>query len=133
MRYLSRRLAHGLLVLAGISVLSFVFTGFAPGDFLSDVRLDPRLSRETVVALRARYGLDQPLPLKYLHWLQSVSRGELGFSMAYNRPVGSLLWPRAKHADPHGPGDHHRLADRRAPRGLERQPARALSTVCARW
>ena len=95
MRYLARRLAHGLLVLAGISILSFVFTGFAPGDFLSDVRLDPRLTTETVVALRARYGLDQPLPVKYLDWLRSVSRGELGFSLAYNRPVASLLWPRA--------------------------------------
>jgi peptide/nickel transport system permease protein len=96
MPYLSRRLAHGLLVLVGISILSFVFTGLAPGDFLSDVKLDPRLSRETIVALRARYGLDDPLPRKYLNWVRSVSRGELGFSLAYNQPVASLLWPRAR-------------------------------------
>ena len=96
MRYLSRRLAHGLLVLAGISVLSFVFTALAPGEYLDDIKLDPRISRETVAALRTRYGLDQPLPLRYLHWLQSLSRGELGFSFAYNRPVASLLWPRAR-------------------------------------
>ena len=96
MQYLSRRLAHGLLVLAGISVLSFVFTALAPGEYLDDIKLDPRISRETVVALRTRYGLDQPLPLRYLHWLQSLSRGELGFSVAYNRPVASLLWPRAR-------------------------------------
>ena len=96
MRYLSRRLAHGLLVLAGISVLSFVFTALAPGEYLDDIKLDPRISRETVAALRTRYGLDQPLPLRYLHWLQSLSRGELGFSVAYNRPVASLLWPRAR-------------------------------------
>lgn len=96
MQYLARRLAHGLLVLVGISILSFVFMGLAPGDFLSDVTLDPRLSRETVAALRTRYGLDQPLPRKYLDWVQSVSRGELGFSLAHNRPVASLLWPRAQ-------------------------------------
>ena len=96
MRYLARRLAHGLLVVVGISILSFVFMGLAPGDFLSDVRLDPRLSRETVAALRTRYGLDQPLPRRYLDWVQSVSRGELGFSLAHNRPVASLLWPRAQ-------------------------------------
>lgn len=96
MRYLARRLAHGLLVLAGISILSFVFTGLAPGDFLGEVRLDPRLSRETLGALRARYGLDDPLPSKYLHWVRSVARGELGYSLAYNRPVASLLWPRAR-------------------------------------
>ena len=96
MRYLSRRLVHTLLVLAGVSVLSFIFTALAPGDFLDDVRLDPRMSRDTVAALRARYGLDQPLPVKYAHWLQSVARGELGFSFAYNRPVAALLWPRAR-------------------------------------
>jgi len=60
MRYLCRRLAHGLLVLAGVSVLSFVFSALAPGDFLNDMRLDPRISRDTVAALRDRYGLDQP-------------------------------------------------------------------------
>ncbi|MCU1382498.1 MAG: hypothetical protein JWL71_1195 [Acidobacteria bacterium] len=96
MGYLSRRLAHGLLVLTGISILSFIFTGLAPGDFLGDVKLDPRVSRETVVALRARYGLDDPLPRRYLHWLRSVARGELGISLAYDRPVASLLRPRLR-------------------------------------
>src|SRR3982074_3215397 len=96
MRYLSRRLVHGLLVLAGVSVLAFVFTALAPGDFLDEIKLDPRLSRETVAALRARYGMDRPLPVRYLDWLQSVARGELGFSGAYNRPVAALLWPRVR-------------------------------------
>jgi len=96
MRYLSRRLAHGFLVLAGVSVLSFVFVAMAPGEFLNEMRLDPRISPDMVAALRDRYGLDQPLPLKYLHWLQSVLRGELGFSFAYDRPVSALLWPRAR-------------------------------------
>jgi peptide/nickel transport system permease protein len=96
MRYLCRRVGHGLLVLAGVSVVSFAFTALAPGDFLNDMKLDPRISPETVAALRERYGLDQPLPLKYLHWLQSVGRGELGFSFAYNTPVATLLWPRAR-------------------------------------
>lgn len=95
MGYLVRRLAHGLLVLAGVSVLSFTFMALAPGDFLNEMKLDPRISREMLVALRGRYGLDQPLPLQYVHWLQSVLRGELGFSFAYDSPVASLLWPRA--------------------------------------
>ena len=96
MRYFCGRLGHGLLVLVGVSVLSFVFTALAPGDFLTEMKLDPRISPKTVAALRDRYGLDQPLPLKYFHWLQSVGRGELGFSFAYNSPVASLLWPRAR-------------------------------------
>jgi len=80
----------------GVSVLSFTFIALAPGDFRDEMKLDPRISRETVDALRDRYGLDQPLPLKYGHWLQSVVRGELGFSFAYNSPVAALLWPRAR-------------------------------------
>ena len=94
MRFLSRRLAHAFLVLVGVSVLSFTFVALAPGDFLSEMKLDPRISPEMVATLRNRYGLDESLPLKYVHWLQSVARGEMGFSFAYDRPVSSLLWPR---------------------------------------
>ena len=96
MRYLCWRMVHGLLVLVGVSVLSFVFAALAPGDFLSEMKLDPRISPATVAALRDRYGLDLPLPLKYAQWLRSVRRGELGFSFAYNSPVATLLWPRAR-------------------------------------
>jgi peptide/nickel transport system permease protein len=95
MRFLTRRLAHGFLVLVGVSVLSFTFVALAPGEFLNEMKLDPRISPEMVAALRARYGLDQSLPIKYVHWVQSVLRGEMGFSFAYDRPVSSLLWPRA--------------------------------------
>jgi peptide/nickel transport system permease protein len=96
MRFLCLRLAHGAVVLAGVSVLTFVFSALAPGDATSETTMDPQLSPETVAALRVRYGLDRPLPLRFWQWLQSVGRGDLGFSLAYNRPVATLLWPRAR-------------------------------------
>jgi len=96
MRYLTRRLAHAVLVLAGVSVLSFLLVAAAPGEFLSEMKLDPRISPEMLTALRARYGLDDSVAVKYVHWLQSVGRGDLGFSFAYNSPVSSLLWPRMR-------------------------------------
>ncbi|MGB7599840.1 MAG: hypothetical protein WBM24_06025, partial [Candidatus Sulfotelmatobacter sp.] len=46
--------------------------------------------------LRAQYGIDQPLPVRYVRWLGSVAKGEFGFSFAYNTPVAPLLWPRAR-------------------------------------
>jgi peptide/nickel transport system permease protein len=95
-RYLGRRLGHAIVVLLGVSLLSFVLAEAAPGDFIDELRLDPRVSEATLTALRQRYALDRPLPQKYLNWLQSVARGELGFSMAYEAPVGPLLWPRAR-------------------------------------
>ncbi len=68
----------------------------APGDFFAEMRLNPQLSAETLAGLRQQYGLDQPLPVRYLHWARSVARGEFGFSFAYNTPVAPLLWSRAR-------------------------------------
>ena len=96
MRYIARRLLHGLLLLVGVSLLSFLFADLAPGDYFSQLRTDPRVSAETVAALRAQYGLDRPLPVRYAAWVASVLRGDFGYSLAYNSPVGPLLWPRVR-------------------------------------
>jgi peptide/nickel transport system permease protein len=96
MRYVLRRLAHAVLVLAGVSLLSFLFTTLAPGDPFAELALDPRISPATVADLRARYGVDRPWPARYVRWLGSLARGELGYSIAYNAPVSSLLWPRVR-------------------------------------
>jgi peptide/nickel transport system permease protein len=93
---LAWRALHGLLLLLGVSLLSFVLLELAPGDYFSEMRLDPRISEATVRELRARYGLDRPLPERYVRWLASVARGEMGYSFAYGQPVGRLLWPRAR-------------------------------------
>jgi peptide/nickel transport system permease protein len=95
-RYLGRRLGHAVLVLLGVSMLSFMLAEAAPGGFLDELRLDPRVSAATLAALQDRYGLDQSFPEKYALWLRSVLRGDLGFSVAYDSPVGPLLWPRAR-------------------------------------
>ncbi len=96
MRWLGRRLLHGLLLLFGVSVLTFAFTEIAPGDYFDQMLLDPRISEDTVRALRSRYGLDRPLPERYLRWLGSTLQGDLGFSFATNSPVAPLLWTRAR-------------------------------------
>jgi len=93
-RFLAQRLARTVFTLLGISVLAFILIDLAPGEYFQDMRLNPQISRETVAALRVEYGLDQALPLKYARWLRSVSRGELGYSFAYNRPVWPLLKTR---------------------------------------
>jgi peptide/nickel transport system permease protein len=95
MRYLGIRIFQSLLLLFGISLLSFVFLGVAPGNFFDEMRLNPQISNETLAHVKAQYELDQPLPMRYLRWLKSVVRGELGFSFAYNSPVAPLLRARA--------------------------------------
>lgn len=95
MRYFARRLLHGVFLLFGVSVLTFLFLALAPGNYFDEMRLDPQISAQTVAALRAQYGVDDPLPIRYLRWLRSVAGGELGYSFAYNLPAAPLLWGRA--------------------------------------
>ena len=96
MAWLARRALHGLFLLLAVSILSFALVELAPGDFFAEMRLDPRVSEATLRALRARHGLDRPLPERYLRWVASLARGELGYSFAYGSPVAPLLWPRAR-------------------------------------
>ncbi len=95
-RFFVRRITHSLFLLLGVSVLSFILFELAPGEFFDEMKLNPQISREAIAALRSRYGLDRPLPVRYMQWLRSVAKGELGFSFAYNSAAAPLLWSRAR-------------------------------------
>jgi peptide/nickel transport system permease protein len=96
MRYFLRRLVHSFLLIIGVSVLTFLFTTLAPGNYFDELRLNPQIAPETVAALRAQSQIDRPLPVRYLSWLNSVVHGEMGFSFAYNAAVAPLLLVRAR-------------------------------------
>jgi peptide/nickel transport system permease protein len=95
-RYLLRRLRHAILLVIGVSVLAFFFTALAPGNYVDEMRLNPQISPESLLALRAQYQFDRPLPLRYLSWVKSVLRGQMGYSFASNASVAPLLLVRAK-------------------------------------
>ncbi|MGA8144993.1 MAG: ABC transporter permease [Candidatus Acidiferrales bacterium] len=95
-KFLIRRLTHAALLLAAISLLSFALVQMAPGDFFDQMRMNPRVSPETVAGLRSEYGLDRTFGVRYALWLRSAFRGQFGISLAYNTPVGPLLLPRAR-------------------------------------
>jgi peptide/nickel transport system permease protein len=95
MPYIVGRLLRAVLLVLGVSLVSFLFLELAPGDYLDEMRVSPHISRETVAALRAQYGMDRPLHEKYLRWLLSTAQGDMGFSFAYNRPVAPLIASRA--------------------------------------
>jgi peptide/nickel transport system permease protein len=94
--YLFRRLVRGILLLVGVSALCFLFTEMALGSFFDEMRVNPQISPATIAGLRAQYGLDQPLPVRYGRWMKSALHANLGYSIAYNMPVAPLLWRRAK-------------------------------------
>jgi peptide/nickel transport system permease protein len=92
----AKRVLHGLLLLGGVSVLSFALLSLTPGNVFDELRLNPQISPATVAALKAEYGLDKPWPSRYIRWMESLVRGDLGYSLSYRCSVGSLVWPRAR-------------------------------------
>jgi len=94
-RYVLRRAVHAAFLLLGVSLLTFLFSALAPGRYFDEMKMNPQIAPETIAALRAQYGVDQPLPMRYARWLDGLVRGDLGFSFAYNAPVGPMLRVRA--------------------------------------
>ena len=96
MPYLARRALNSLFLLFGVSLLSFLIIDLAPGEFFDEMRTNPRISNTTIDGLRSEYGLDLPLPIRYIRWLESAMKGEGGFSLAYDSPAAPILWSRAQ-------------------------------------
>ena len=107
MRPLAARALHGLFVLLGVSVLSFVMLELAPGDYFAEMRLDPRISEATVQALRGRYGLDRPLPERYLLWLASLASAQ---SAALPSPIDCSADRSLETSPVSADGDHLQFA-----------------------
>src|SRR6202045_407684 len=95
-RFLLRRAGHAAFLLLGVSVLAFLFSTLAPGNYFDEMRLNPQISLERLSALRAEYQVDRPMAMRYAHWAGALAHGDLGFSFAYNTPVAPLLWTRAR-------------------------------------
>jgi peptide/nickel transport system permease protein len=96
MRFLLRRLAHAVFLLVGVSVLAFLFSTLAPGNYFDEMRLNPQISPERLSALRAQYEVDRPIAARYMRWAAALMHGDLGFSFSYNTPVAPLLFVRAR-------------------------------------
>ncbi len=68
-RYLLRRLLILVPSLLGISIVLFTALALAPGDPFGELATNPNVPPEVGAALRAKFGLDDPVWLRYLHWL----------------------------------------------------------------
>jgi len=82
-------------LIIGITFISFAAMSLVPGNFVSSLALDPRLSPAVIKQMEAEFGLDQPLLIRYLRWLWEVMHLNLGVSLAYRVNVSSLIGSRA--------------------------------------
>lgn len=89
-RYILRRLIQVIPLLFFISIAMFLLIHALPGG-PEAVIFNPHLSAAGRAALRARFGLDDPLPIQYLKWISRALVGDFGFSFATNEPVSSIF------------------------------------------
>ncbi|EMS71292.1 oligopeptide ABC transporter permease [Ruminiclostridium cellobioparum subsp. termitidis CT1112] len=75
-------------ILFGISLLIFFLFALMPGDYFSSNR---RLSPQRLEELRALYGMNKPLIVRYFIWLKNVFHGDFGFSLQHMQPVTTLI------------------------------------------
>ena len=93
-RYLLRRLLIALPSLLGISVILFTVLALAPGDPFEELATNPNVPPEVRENLRAQFGMDDPVWLRYIRWLTSMLHGDWGFSFASRINVDTLILDR---------------------------------------
>ena len=92
--YLLRRVMVAIPSLLGISLILFTVLALAPGDPFGDMASNPNIPPEVRLALRMKFGLDDPVMVRYLHWLVAMIHGDWGFSFASRVDVSSLILQR---------------------------------------
>lgn len=91
-RFLLRRVAAGVLLCLGVTLVSFLLTQAVPGDpVTANLGQQAAEDPEAVAAFRAKHGLDQPLPQQYLMYLGNLVTGDLGESQQTHQPVAADL------------------------------------------
>src|SRR6516162_8434147 len=93
-RYLLRRLLIAIPSLIGISIVLFTVLALAPGDPFSELATSPDVPPEVRAALRVKFGLDDPIPIRYIRWLAAMLHGEWGFSFVSRVDVDTLILQR---------------------------------------
>jgi peptide/nickel transport system permease protein len=88
-----KQVGRMLLVLFLVSFFSFALVSVLPGD-AATVVAGEGASPQEVAIVRQELGLDEPLPVRYVDWLTSTLRGDLGRSFQTNQPVAAALADR---------------------------------------
>ena len=90
LRYVARRVLLAIPLLLGIVTVTFLLLHLAPGDPTA-AYFNPNVPPDVVEAMRHNLGLDQPLHVQYVRWLESFFTGDFGYSFSQHRPVAAAI------------------------------------------
>src|SRR6266566_4830698 len=93
-KYILRRLVIAVPSLLGISLILFVLLALAPGDPFSELATNANVPPEVRAALRVKFGIDDPVLIRYVRWLVAMLHGDWGFSFASRINVDQLILQR---------------------------------------
>jgi len=93
-KYLIRRVLILIPALAGISLILFIVLAMAPGDPFEELATNPNVPPEVRMNLRHQFGLDDPIPIRYVRWFVAMAKGDWGFSFVSRVDVGALIMQR---------------------------------------
>ncbi len=93
-KYLLRRILISILALLGISLVLFTVLALAPGDPFEELATNPNVPAEVRANLRTQFGLDDPVAVRYVHWVKSMLKGDWGFSFVSRVNVSTLIMQR---------------------------------------
>jgi peptide/nickel transport system permease protein len=89
--YIARRLLYSVAVLIAASFLVFFFVTVS-GDPIAGLRITPNVSRESIEEISKRKHLDDPIPVRYWHWVQDAVTDQFGTTLLTNKPILPDLW-----------------------------------------
>jgi len=93
-KYLVRRLLISVPALLGISLVLFTVLALAPGDPFEELATNPNVPAEVRANLRTQFGLDDPIPVRYVRWVTAMVKGDWGFSFTSRVNVSTLIMQR---------------------------------------
>ena len=93
-QYLLRKLLIVIPGVIGISIILFSVLALAPGDPFEELATNPAVPPEVRANLRAKFGLDDPIHLRYVRWATAMLEGNWGFSFASRVDVDDLIMQR---------------------------------------
>jgi len=93
-QYILRRLLLAIPSLLGISVVLFTVLALAPGDPFEELASNPAIPTEVRMALREKFGLDDPVWQRYFNWFAAMIQGDWGYSFVSRIDVDTLILQR---------------------------------------